>query len=78
MERVMPVSNEKTLFVKIDQYNYAIETIHKVKSKLEEAKEILRNIEKVREQEDAELKLWQRDLEEIKNKVMNVDQSLFG
>lgn len=78
MERIVPTGTEKTLFVKIDQYDYAIDTINKVKSKLEEAKEILRNIERVKEQEDAELKIWQRDLEEIKNKITMVDQSLFG
>lgn len=69
---------EKPIFVKIDKYKAAISTIEDIKAKLENIEKILRNLNKIKSEEEDELENWQRDVSIIKEKLLSVDKNLFG
>ena len=68
---------DDSLFIKINQYDEAMNLITQVKDKLKDASSILKNLDEIKRQEDQELEAWHRDLEDIKSKLMEVDQNLF-
>lgn len=70
-EERMPV------FVRIDDYKDILDVINMVKNKINEAKETLGKINELKNEEDAELELWQTGIEEIERKVEFIDKTLF-
>jgi len=74
---LMMASEEQPLFVKIEKYKDAIKTINQLKEKLDDAERLLDELNSIKEQEERELRSWHQDLEDIKQKLMLVDQKLF-
>lgn len=72
-----PLIEEKAIFVQIDKYKQAIETLELVKEKLKTSQAILNEINALKKQEEAELLEWQNNIEEIKEKLNIVDNNLF-
>jgi len=64
------------VFIKIEDYKKIISTINLLKSKLEEAKEILKRISELKIQEYNQLSKWDANLEEIEKRIKAVDQNL--
>lgn len=67
----------RAIFVKIDKYEDALEKINEIREKLDEAENLLQNISELRQKEEEELNSWQKEIEEIKNMLMTVDQDIF-
>lgn len=70
MERQTPV------FVKIDEYKDVLDILDLVKNKLGDAKKALHEINEMKNQEDEELAVWARELEEVDKKVEFIDHTL--
>jgi len=70
-EETMPV------FVRIDDYKDILDVINMIKNKISEAKETLGKINELKNEEDAELELWQTGVEEVERKVEFIDKTLF-
>lgn len=68
---------EKPLFVKIEKYRDVVETLKKLKARLNDADVVLSKLGQLREEEDRELAAWQSDLERIRNQLLDVDKKLF-
>ena len=68
---------EKPVFVKIDKYRESVKTINSIKSKLEEADNLLKNLMRLRQDEERELDEWQNTLNEIRQRLLKVDKDLF-
>ena len=68
---------EKPLFVKIEKYRDVVETLKKLKGRLNEADTILSKLNRLKEEEDKELAMWQSDLEKIRNQLLDIDRKLF-
>lgn len=68
---------ERPLFVKIERYRDAVETLKKLKARLNEADTILTKLTHLRQEEDQELQAWQTDLERIRAQLLEIDQKLF-
>jgi len=68
---------EKTLFIKIDDYEAGISAIERLKEKLKDIDNVLNSIEKLKRQEDTELDSWHKDIESLKQKLMTVENRLF-
>lgn len=71
------MEGEKPLFVKIDKYRNALKAIDNLKSKIREAEGVLVEVSSVRQQEDQKLDEWRRDLKDIREKLLTIDQNLF-
>ncbi|MBI2522790.1 hypothetical protein HYW19_00200 [Candidatus Woesearchaeota archaeon] len=65
------------VFVKIDDYKDILDVLDLIKGKLAEAKRTLADLNELKNDEDAELELWSSTLNEIENKLNDIDRSLF-
>lgn len=70
-------SGEKTLFIKIDDYEAAMTAIGHVKEKIRNIEHVLGNLEKLKHQEDTELNNWHKDIEALKQRLMTIESRLF-
>ncbi len=71
------LQEEKAIFVKINKYKAAIDTLEVIKEKLKTAEIIIDELAKLREKEEAEFNEWQNSIQEIKDKLSQVDRNLF-
>jgi hypothetical protein len=71
------VSEDKAIFVQIDKYKEAIDTLEMIKEKLKTSQTILNELNELKKQEDAEFAEWQANIEEVKEKLSVVDNNLF-
>lgn len=65
------------VYVKIKDYKDVLDTLDLIKSKISDARELLGKVNELKNEEDAELELWNTGLEEIERKVEFVDRTLF-
>lgn len=68
---------EAPVFVKVDSYKDVLDVIELIKEKLEQAKKTLEDINEVKKEEDSELDLWKSTLDELEEKVHNINNFLF-
>lgn len=68
---------EKPLFVKIEKYRDVVETLKKLKARLNDADIVLNKITRLKDEEDRELSMWQSDLERIRTQLLDIDRNLF-
>lgn len=71
MNKGMPV------YVKIKEYNEVLEVIELLLQKLDKAKNVMKKINELKNEEDTELELWQAELAEIEKKIEFIDDKLF-
>ncbi len=67
---------KSSVFVKIDRYREIYGVISQIKSKLDEAKQLLRKVKELKDQEDAELASWQRELETVEQKLSTITEAM--
>ena len=65
------------VFVKIDDYKDVLNIMNLIKNKLDDAKTTLREVMRLKNEEDAELELWQTSLEEAERRIDFMDKALF-
>ncbi|MEK6856402.1 MAG: hypothetical protein AABX49_00145 [Nanoarchaeota archaeon] len=76
-ERPMIVPEEKAIFVKVEKYKEAIDTLEIIKEKLKTAQAVLNELRELKNKEEAELEEWQNTINDIKSKLTLVDNNLF-
>ncbi len=76
-ERPMMVQEEKAIFVKVEKYKEAIDTLEIIKEKLKTAQAVLNELRELKSKEEAELEEWQNTINDIKSKLTLVDNNLF-
>ncbi|MBU1202138.1 MAG: hypothetical protein KJ583_05760 [Nanoarchaeota archaeon] len=64
------------IFVKIEEYNKVLEIVKVVKEKIAKAEDIISKVSELKAQEDEELKLWNKNLETVKEKVKDIEKEL--
>lgn len=77
MAEPMPMKEEKELFIKIDKYELIVETLRNIRNKVRGTEKILMKLESVYADEERQLDSWRKDLENIKDKLSNIDKKLF-
>lgn len=65
------------VFVKIDEYKDVLDVMNMIKNKLTEAKNTLGEINRLKNEEDAELELWHTSLDEAERRITFIDKALF-
>ena len=64
------------VFIKIEDYKRIISTVNLLKTKLEEAKEVLKKISELKIEEYNQLSKWDTNLEDIEKRIKSVDHEL--
>jgi len=77
MPSVSSSMTEKPLFVKIEKYKDLVNTLGKLKARLNDADHILQNLNDLKEKENRELAAWHSDLEKVRNQLLDIDRKLF-
>jgi hypothetical protein len=70
-------TGEKPIYVKIEKYKTAVSTLEEIQNKLGEAEKVLKELNRLKNEEDGEIQKWQEDISDIKEKLESVDQALF-
>ena len=71
------LKTKKQVFVKMEHYKEALETIDKIREKIKEADTVLNDLRNMKQKEDEHLEKWHRDLEVIKEKLSKMDEVLY-
>jgi len=69
--RDMPV------FVKIDEYKDIVDIINLTHDKIKRARQLLTRIDELKEQEDLTIRHWKDELNQVEQRVVDVDRKLF-
>ena len=65
------------VFVKVDEYKDILDVLDMVKAKIKEIRDVLGNINALRNEEDAELAMWNNTMNDIEKKIDSVDRIMF-
>jgi chromosome segregation ATPase len=64
------------VFVKVDEYKSILTLMNAVRQRLTQARALLARVSELKQQEDAQLEAWKRDIEEVEDRLSSVDRSL--
>jgi len=65
------------VFVKVDEYREILDVLEMVKAKIKEVRETLGTINGMRNEEDAELTMWNNTINDIEKKIEGIDRLMF-
>ena len=65
------------IFVKVDEYREILDVLDMVKGKVSEIRETLAGINDLRNEEDAELSMWNSTIDDIEKKIEGIDSMMF-
>lgn len=65
------------VFVKVDEYKDILDVLDMIKSKIKEIRATLGNINALRNEEDAEIVMWNTAINEIEKKIDTIDKIMF-
>ncbi|MFC1754942.1 hypothetical protein ACFL96_16380 [Thermoproteota archaeon] len=71
MDRQTPV------FVRIEEYKDVLDIMELIKAKINEAKQIIEQVNVLKNQEDSEIELWHNELNDVERKIEYMDKTLF-
>ncbi len=67
---------EKTVFVKIDDYEQVLTRVNNLNQNLKSAKAILDEIKKIKQSESSEIENWEKELEAMLEKVDYITKTM--
>jgi len=75
-EREMKVT--EPIFIRIDKFEEGLQIFEKTKNKISEIEKMLRDIRKIKEEEEKELSFWENEMQSIKKQIEKIDQDIFS
>jgi len=66
-----------SLFIKVENYEDVLDLLTVIKGKVNDIRNTFSEIKQIKEEEDAKLDVWRKNMEEIEKKVGSVDRVLF-
>jgi hypothetical protein len=74
----IPQKSDQPVFIKLDKFQDAVHKFEEVKSKVKDIENSLIKIKDIKSKEEIELKAWEQEVQMIKEKVSNIEGSLFS
>lgn len=65
------------VFVKVDEYKEILDVLDMIKGRIKEIREVMGNINSLRNEEDSELAMWNNTVNEIEKKIEGIDKIMF-
>ena len=66
------------IFVKIDKFKEAVESLETINKKIQELNDLMMKIKETRAREEEEITKWEMEIQEIKSRLTIIDQKLFS
>ncbi len=67
---------DQQVFVKVEKYKEISEMITEIRSKLNQAKEVVDKIEQIRTEEDTQVASWKEELASAESRIQSVEATL--
>jgi peptidoglycan hydrolase CwlO-like protein len=64
-------------FPEFPKYKSVMKNLDHIKDKLEELEKVVNKLDDIKKEEDEELSKWHSDLEHLKERLGNIDKTLF-
>lgn len=64
------------VFVKVDEYKSIIDLLDAVRQKLNQARTLLARVNELKQQEDAQIEAWSRDMDDVEERLSSISKSL--
>lgn len=71
------MDSKAPVFVKIDDYKDIVDLLALIKDRLKQAKYLLDKVKEIKDQEDAEITAWFKELDDVDQRINDVDRALF-
>jgi hypothetical protein len=70
--------NKDPIFIKIEKFKEVVEKFNEIKNKVFEIESSLKKLKEIKEKEDSELKMWDEEMQLLRQKIDVIDNSLFN
>ena len=64
------------VFVKVEEYKAVRDLLEAIRQRLSQARELLARVNQLKQQEDAQIENWSRDIEDVEERLSSVGKSL--
>ncbi len=71
------ITETKPIYVRLDKFQSARESLEKIKSGLEEIDSLLKQMKEIKAKEEHELSSWEKEMENVKARISNVISDIF-
>ena len=75
---IQKIGKVEPVFIRIDKFEESLGMLDEARKKIHEMEEMLRNIKKLKEEEDKELREWENEIHKIKGEFEKIDRDLFS
>ncbi len=72
------VRKAEPVFIRLDKFEESMNIFERAKRQISEIEKILRDIKKIKEEEERELMFWEKELQEIKSQIEKIDSEIFS
>ena len=72
------VKKSEPVFIRIDKFEQSLDVFEKTKKKVMEIEKMLKDVKKLKEEENVELSNWEREIQTTKEQIERVDKELFS
>ena len=67
---------KSSVFVRIDRYRELYDVIRQIRTKLDDAKQVLKKIKDLKSQENSELESWENELATVEQKLSEISGAM--
>ncbi len=72
------MQKQEPIFIRLDKFEESLDLFKKVKKQISEIETMLKDIKKLKDEEEKELELWEKEMQSIKIQVEKVDRDIFS
>lgn|SRR3972149_4133675 len=73
-----PYKGGEPIFVRLDKFEDSLKIFEKIRNQISEIEDVLREIKRIKEQEEKELMFWEQEIQNIKKQIEKVDKDIFS
>ncbi len=66
------------IFIRIDTFEESLKIFESTKNRIFEIEKMLRDIKRLKEEEEKELEMWEQEIQNLKQQIEKVDQDIFS
>jgi len=72
------VKKAEPIFIRIDKFEESLHVFEKTKEQILEIEKMLKDIKKIKEEEERELEFWENKIQTTKEQIEKIDKNLFS
>lgn len=69
---------EEPIFIRIDKFEESLKLFEKTRERISQVEKFLRDIKKIKAEEEKELSIWEEELQNLKNQIEKINEDIFS